>query len=709
MQLKRQIFNAGSYFGLVLIALTTVSMVGCYKSRRELSSYPQAEPSRTFLNQIEYPDLCDECGTDGNSLMTGPPVTYSNFHELEPWDLTLDECVLMALSGSKVMQRLGGVVVNSPQAATTTLDPALIETNPLQSVEAALSAFDAQASTSFFFNHSERTFNNLFFGGGAASLTTDASTFQAQLQKTTATGATLTLRNQVDYNRNDSPANLFGSTYDILNFLEARQPIGRGSGSLFNRIAGPNALPGQYNGVLLARIRSDVSLADFESAVRDLVRDVETNYWELYFAYRNLDTNKDARDAIRATWENRKLRLDGGLDRPDDEAQARQQFFNFENQVITALAGTANGQLGLIGAERNLRRLLGLKVNDGRVIRPATEPVTTPIIFDWEDSQGQALDRRVELRRQKWIIRQRELELIAAKDINRWQFDLVGQYGFRGFGDNLFGSRSRPNGSAFDDLINGDLDDWQLGFELGGPIGLRQGHLAVRSAELNLNREKTVLHEQQRQILHDLSAATVEIDRAFLSLKANANNRIAIEEELIPKRRRFDEGEDQIFFLLDVQQRLANVESAVHRSIADYNQALLNHSFSTGSLLGRFNIFLTEGPWEQRAHQRAGIKAAREVDLGPNVTDGRGKLSKGAYNQSKPGPATLSQYTNQIDSPQDLPAEVPEVEGELIENDEPVYDARPSDVDDDQNPDDIQRPLPDIEDRVRDALDANSR
>ena len=148
------------------------------------------------------------------------------------------------------------------------------------------------------------------------------------------------MRNQVDYNRNDSPANLFGSTYDILNFLEARQPIGRGSGSLFNRIAGPNALPGQYNGVLLARIRSDVSLADFESAVRDLVRDVETNYWELYFAYRNLDTNKDARDAIRATWENRKLRLDGGLDRPDDEAQARQQFFNFENQVITALAGT---------------------------------------------------------------------------------------------------------------------------------------------------------------------------------------------------------------------------------------------------------------------------------------------------------------------------------------------------------------------------------
>ena len=662
---------------LIAATCAMVSLVGCYKSNKRISSYSQAEPCQVFLQEIEYPDLCDDSCTDGSDLISGPPITISNFNELEPWNLSLDECVLMALEGSKVMQRLGGVVVNSPQGATTTLDPALIETNPLQSVEAALSAFDAQASTSFFFNHNERTFNNLFFGGGAASLTTDASTFQAQLTKTAATGARLTMRNQIDYNRNDSPANLFASTYDILNLLEVRQPIGRGSGTLFNRIAGPNGSPGQYNGVLLARIRGDVSLADFEAAVRTLVRDVETNYWELYFAYRDLDTKSHARDAARETWENRKLRLAGGLDRPDDEAQARQQFFSFENQVINALSGTAVGQLGLIGAERNLRRLLGLAVNDGRIIRPSTDPVTTPIVFDWDDSQHQALGRRVELRRQKWIIRQRELELIAAKELNRWQFDLVGQYGFRGFGDNLFGSRSRPNGSAFDDLINGDLDDWQLGVELGGPIGLRQGHLAVRNAELNLTREKVVLREQQRQILHDLSAAMVEIDRSFLSLKANANNRIAIEEELIPKQRRFEGGEDQIFFLLDVQQRLATVESAVHRSITEYNQALLNHAFSTGSLLARYNIYLTEGPWNEHADFRARVKAARNVKLGPPRSDGRDKVSWGTYDQSMPGPATISEVTDQ-----GAPADYPVIES-APNTAEPIYDEEANDIQND--------------------------
>ena len=661
-----------AYLFSALICLSVVWSSGC-RARRDWSEYRQAEPCQNFLSQIEYPDVFDDTCTDGADLLTGPPVTASNFHELEPWDLSLDDCVHMALRGSKVMQRLGGVVVNSPQAATTTLDPAIAETNPQQSVEAALSAFDTQASTSFFFNRTERAFNNAFFGGGAANVTTNASTFQSQLTKTTATGAQLTLRNQIDYNRNTSPANLFGSAYDILNLVEVRQPLGLGFGSLYNRIAGPNAAPGQYNGVLLARLRTDVTLADFESSVRDLVRDVEQNYWELYFAYRDLDTKREARDAARETWENRKRRLEGGLDRPDDEAQARQQYFNFEGQVNNALTGTAQGQLGVIGAERNLRRLLGLNVSDQRIIRPATEPVATPIVFDWEDSQYQLLDRRVELRRQKWVVRQRELEMIAAKAINRWQFDVVGQYGARGFGDNLFGSRSRPNGSAFDDLINGDLDDWQLGVELGGPVGLRQGHLAQRTAQLNLSREKSLLREQQRQLLHDLSAALVEVDRAYLALKSAANNRIALEEELIPKQKRFEGGEDQVFFLLDVQQRLATSEAAVHRSLVDYNLALMNYNFTTGSLLTRYGIGLAEGPWSPDTQARGRVKAARIQNTGRKAeSNPAGILSSGAYQQFHRGPASITETGEYVVPENDFtpPAE-PE---EDFDNDDETFD-----------------------------------
>ena len=180
-------------------------------------------------------------------------------------------------------------------------------------------------------------------------LITNASSFNFAVSKQAANGSSFTMQSQTDYNRNGSPVNQFGSAFDIVNSLQVRQPLGRGAGTLVNRIAGPGLVTGQYNGVLISRINSDISLANFEKSVRDLVRDVETNYWELYYAYRNLDTILEARDAARATWENRKLRLENGVGRPDDEALARQQFYAFEIQAQNALAGNGAFQLGVFG------------------------------------------------------------------------------------------------------------------------------------------------------------------------------------------------------------------------------------------------------------------------------------------------------------------------------------------------------------------------
>ena len=627
--------------------------IGCTQQRKNsLSFAPDTTPCQSVYQQIEYPDLANEVDTDGSDLLAASPITISQFQNSVPWELSVEECVELALRNSKIMQKLGGVVVNSPVASTTLYDPALVESAGT-SVESALAAFDTQMNTSFFYNRSERSFNNPFIGGGAASLTSNVGNYRFELSKATASGATYSFRSLTDYNRNNSPVNFFNSTYDVVNQLEVRQPLGRGRGTTINRIAGPNAIPGQYNGVMIARIRSDISLADFEAAVRNLVRDVENNYWELYFAYRDLDTKVAARESARATWENRKLRYESGVGRPDDEAQARQQYFNFKAQAQNALTGVLNGQPGVLGAERNLRRLLSLNSSDGRVIRPISEPAVAPVSFDWDQSQIQALGRRVEIRKQKWTVRQREMELMAAKALNRWRVDLVGQYGFRGFGDSLLGSFDEPNSSAVGELFDGDLDDWQVGIDVSGAIGNRRGYLAIRNAELNLNRERAILKEQQRQILHDLNAAFTEVDRAMENLKTSFNSRVAVQEELDPKRKRVNEGQDQVFFLLDVEQRAANAESNVHRAIADYNQALLNFALNSGGLLSRYNIHLREGDWCEDAQCNAINKACTLEKRGPNNCDRDNcPVTLGAFDQQA-APITTSpvSYNNSLIEP----------------------------------------------------------
>ena len=621
---------------LVMLSFSVVYLAGCRATQRTPKlGLPTGDcaPCADVLQRIEHPDLCEDGCDLEDPLYTGPPITLSNFSDVQYMELTLEECVHRALADSKILNKLGGVVVNSPGAVSALNDQALVETNPQTSVEAALSAFDAQFTATGNLGHTERTFNNMFFGvfqGNTSSL----GDWNVGISKRTAAGTQLSLRNITTYNRNDSTANTFGSVWDTVNQIDVRQPLLRGAGVQFNRIAGPNATFGNYNGVLIARIRSDISLADFESSVRNLVRDVEQNYWELYFAYRNLDTQLTARDAARKTWQNRQLRLENGVGRPDEEAQARQQYFQFKANAENALVGVGQNQLGVLGAERNLRRLLGMGVGDATVIKPISEPTAAPILFDWQASQAATIHQRPEIRRQKWTIKQRELELVAAKALNRWTLDLVGQYGFRGFGDNLFGSRDRVNGSAVEDLFSGDLDDWNVGLELNGPIGNRQGHLAVKNAELNLIREKAILKEQQRQLLHDLGAAYTEVDRALTQICTVYNTRLAIQEELEPKQIRVEEGKDQVFFLLDVQQRAAQTESQLLRAIIDYNQALLNYSFTTGSLLSRYNIVLQEDEWTTAAQQNALDKAVRYRSLCKQGCRDIAPVSAGPDNQS---------------------------------------------------------------------------
>ncbi len=607
-----------------LIVICLAMVAGCHH-RSKVKFVDSCSDCASDFQQIEYPDVCDAALDNPSDLLTAPPPTILNIDEQEPWPMTLEEAIEMALANSQVLTRLGGLVVSAPQGAATVFDPAIQATDPFGSAEAALSDFDAQFTSSLNWSHTEREFNNAFAGFGQNTRTFDVGNIQAALSKISAAGTEFSISNNNDYNRNpdfqflfdplgNQVGERFKSYWDSVVQFEARQPLLRGAGTAVNRIAGPNALPGQYNGVLIGRIRNDVALADFEAAVRDLVRDVEQNYWELYFAYREFDVRVRAREAARGIWDNRKKRVDAGLSRPDDEAQTRQQYYQFAQQAINALSGGPLGRDGVLGSERQLRRLLGLLNNDGRLIRPITDPTIAPVRFDWDSSQQKALVQRVELRRQKWFVRQRELELYAARKLNKWDLDLVGNYGTRGFGNNLFGNAGAPPSvqtvpfvpapsgrSSVANLFTGRLDEYSIGMELRGPVGLRQGHLAVRNAELQLVREKTLLREQQQQLLLDLNAAYAEIDRSFVDIRTSYNELQAAFAELEPKRKRVEAGDEDVFFLLDAQQRTANSASLFHRAVVDYNLALQNFVYTSGGLLQHYRIRLAEGEWNECA------------------------------------------------------------------------------------------------------------
>lgn len=573
---------------------------GC-RSRGEFH-YDPARPYAQVATSIEYPDAAS-CGED-SLLSTPPPQTVTQQRQAEPWPMTLDEAIHIALTTSTVIRDAGGRLVRAPETVPTVYDPALAETDPRAGPEAALSAFDAQFTSGILWEKNDRAVRNLLMGGLSGLASTgfqqDYAAFKAEMTKTAATGTTFKLGNTIDYDLNNRLFNLFNPAYDSVLAAEVRHPLLQGSGIEFNRIAGPYARPGVYNGVVLARINTDISLAELETAVRDLLLEVERTYWRLYFAYRDLDAKTTARDSALKTWQlvNRKYKL-GEAD-AEQESLARQQYFLFQLQVVDALggreAGAALGGAGVYATERQLRKLLGLPASDGRLIRPADEPATVKLEFNWRSTLQEALCRRVELRRQGWLVKRRELELTASRHFLPARLDFLGQYRWRGLGTELLG-----DDSAFEQLFEGDYQEWQMGLQLNTPVGNRIGHLAVRNAELQLARERARFREVEREIVDEASGAFAELDRDYLAVGLTYNRAEAARKQLDDVRRKYLAGWSPLQFLLDAQARVAEAEVAHYRALVDYTQAIAELHRARGTLLEYYQVSLAEGPSSPRA------------------------------------------------------------------------------------------------------------
>ena len=655
--MMRKLANVLKLWLAVLLALP-----GC--ALRDRPS-PLATPTddiehyRNVATEIEYPD--EPAPLNPQALENLPPSSIGENGAPDYWDLKLEEAMQIALENSKVLRDLGGTLLRTPSLVRSVEQPAISESDPRFGIEAALAEFDAQFGARVRAEKNNRAVNNVFLGGGTTQIKQDLAVFQTQITKRSVAGTQLAIRHNTDYDANNEPANLFPSAWNTNIEMEARQPLLRDGGVTFNRIQGPNGVPGFANGVLIARINTDVTLAEFEAGVRDFASNVENAYWDLYLAYRDLDAKIHARDSALESWRRVNALFTAGRagGEAEKEAEAREQFYRFQEEVQNSLAGrlidgtqTYNGSSGgtqrqiqgVRVAERRLRLLMGLPISDGRLIRPSDEPKMAKVIFDWEEVLQEALARRVELRRQRWQIKRRELELIASRNFLLPNLDVVGLYRWRGFGRDLLGHENATDGefsSAYQNFLSGDFQEWNLGMEFNVPLGFRRGNAAVRNAQLLLARERSLLAEQERSVAHDLTNNIADAERAYEVAQTSFNRRRAAHEQLGSMQAAFDSDQVPFFQVLDAQRRLAESETRFSLAQVDYALAVKNVHFEKGSLLDYNQIFLSEGPWPSKAYRDATRLKSQNRILNYAIEPGfisNGPIEQGT-NAPQPDPA----------------------------------------------------------------------
>ena len=170
-----------------------------------------------YATSIEYPTQAQPCETNPE-LLRGPR-SITSLEDVEPREMTLNECIRMALTNADIIvddQSFGSPsnpLMGNPSRVASVWDNAIQDTGFLfgnLGPEAALANFDPILTNSLQAGVSQDPQNAANIGipqGG--TLEDHTAQFQTRLEKITATAGTLSVQNDINYSRSNRMCEVF--------------------------------------------------------------------------------------------------------------------------------------------------------------------------------------------------------------------------------------------------------------------------------------------------------------------------------------------------------------------------------------------------------------------------------------------------------------------------------------------------------------------
>jgi outer membrane protein TolC len=238
---------------------------------------------------------------------------------------------------------------------------------------------------------------------------------------------------------------------------------------------------------------------------------------------------------------------------------------------------------------------MGVDATDGRLIRPIEKPTVDKVSFDWEEINKKALARSPDLRRQRWRIKQRELELMAARNLLQPDVNTNSAYRWLGLPDG--GQRQEADQSKVDDSSPRDGNreaktsdserspEWQLGLQSTTTIGLRKKLAQLRHFQLQLARERAKLQDEELEVSHQLTDAVRQLEFNYQLMQTNFNRALAADRQMEAMQAAFEVETVTLDQLLEAQRRRAEAQTSYFRTLLDYQRSIVTVNCRAGSLL----------------------------------------------------------------------------------------------------------------------------
>jgi outer membrane protein len=339
------------------------------------------------------------------------------------------------------------------------------------------------------------------------------------------------------------------------------QPLLRGAGTEVN-----------LAGVRVARNNVSISEWGLKDRVMDVITNVIVVYNELHFTQENLGVATRSQSLARRLLQDNIKRVEAGVMTPLDVTTAQAEVAAREEAVLRAerdMKDQENFLKQLVTDD--LLPLLGTRVE----ITPPKAPAFFSAVIA---GVKEALELRPDYRQAKLDIQNRSITVAVEKNSLLPRLDLNASLSLLGVDDDTGTSLSRAGTGR-------DRNAWNAGAIFSLPLGNQAARGRYNAATLEAAQALVRLQQLEQNIIVLVDNANGAVVTSRERIEANSESSRLAKESLDAGEKRLVAGTGTVFEVLELQNNLAEAETAELRARADYNKAIARYQQQTGTTL----------------------------------------------------------------------------------------------------------------------------
>ena len=359
--------------------------------------------------------------------------------------------------------------------------------------------------------------------------------------------------------------------------------------------------------------------AQFRERAIETITNVQRSYWDLVFALRHLQIQRDAlRDARRQLEHNKRLVAEGSL-APIDIVAAEAQVAGFEQELFAAVEEVSR-------TENRLKHLIAENPNAevwSRSIIPTDEVELVAPAVSLPDAMKAAIENRPELQQSKVLSEINNIDQKYFREQTKPAIDLVGSYGVVGLAGavnsgatNPFLSttvlRDRVNelsviaglsplpappattlpqdllggyGQSLQKLFGNQFNNYRVGVQLSLPLRNRTAEAQLGRSLVEGERIITQRSQLEQSIRVEVRNALQALLSAQARLRAAGVARTASEQQYESEKRKLDAGQSTVFLVLERQTALTAAKGNELRAQTELNKSTAELHRAMGNVL----------------------------------------------------------------------------------------------------------------------------